>query len=772
MIKAGSKHGRAVLGPARLPLVGAACCKLLLIAILVAVHSRGLRANGFSEHSGVAPLPLRTHRRTLASQPSQDPEIAKRAQAQLLPPQVAGDGGGSVLLQGLIPSGMALGQPGPQPSVAACCAACRANPECTAFWYCDREQGGCTDGAQNLTAPHQGCQLLHQNETAPGTGRPVLLVPAPAFVGGAPLRHAAPAVEGYDAFPGLGFWYRYDFSCEDSVSQPGSCGLDGAPQQNAPRCSGDADCQVMMWFPDGRDYPGAGRPVVLLKGGPGTGPLDLADANINLNAVLYRKRAAAGAAVGSGGGLSTGAIAGIAVGATCAALALAVTAGLCVRRRRQQQHAQRKHDAAAQAAASCDASASSCGMLETEDKASWAGQSAAFTLVSGRSPSPAMSLGLGSSSGAVTASTIGSLPLGPSSAGSVRQLVVGGKACPPAPPPSAANSMALNCKLGHGTVPGEQVPAPTAAPHQPPRASKRGVAAQPAASPRASAVAAEAAAGHSLLSQLPTYGWQRCLVDYAAIEFVLDEEGLPVELGAGASATVYQVLLNGVEPHAAKVFRLGSNPQAQLEFLEEASLLRLLRHRAVVGFAGVCVARGHGIILMELMEGGDLRSRNAEVDEWGLRRFGWYQRGKTVALDIATAIHFLHSSNYTHFDLKSRNVLLSRDLTAKLADVGFTRALRATHHSVEGPIGTLDYMAPELIRHEKKCTSAVDIFSFGALLHELCTGKYPSRGCLRDLHVPLEAPAEVAQLVAACLQEDPALRPTARQLVQTLMALQ
>ena len=231
---------------------------------------------------------------------------------------------------------------------------------------------------------------------------------------------------------------------------------------------------------------------------------------------------------------------GIAVGAACAALALAVTAGLCVRRHRQQQHAQRKHDAAAQGAASCDASASSCGMLETEDKASWAGQSAAFTLVSGRSPSPALSLGLGSSSGAVTASTLGSLPLGPSSTGSVRQLVVGGKACPPAPPPSATNSMALNCKHGNGTAPGEQVPAPPAAPHQPRRASRRGVAAQPAASPRAAAPAVEAAAaaGHSLLSQLPTYGWQRCLVDYAAIEFVLDEEGLPVELGAGVSATV------------------------------------------------------------------------------------------------------------------------------------------------------------------------------------------------------------------------------------------
>lgn len=76
---------------------------------------------------------------------------------------------------------------------------------------------------------------------------------------------------------------------------------------------------------------------------------------------------------------------------------------------------------------------------------------------------------------------------------------------------------------------------------------------------------------------------------------------------------MYQVLLNGVEPHAAKVFRLGSNPQAQLEFLEEASLLRLLRHRAVVGFAGVCVARGHGIILMVSCQGeGAVRSRGGE----------------------------------------------------------------------------------------------------------------------------------------------------------------
>lgn len=88
----------------------------------------------------------------------------------------------------------------------------------------------------------------------------------------------------------------------------------------------------------------------------------------------------------------------------------------------------------------------------------------------------------------------------------------------------------------------------------------------------------------------------------------------PVLLSFYHLPQVYQVLLNGVEPHAAKVFRLGSDPRAQLDFLEEASLLRLLRHRSIVGFAGVCVARGHGIILM-------VRWRELELGcggSWGL----------------------------------------------------------------------------------------------------------------------------------------------------------
>lgn len=389
----------------------------------------------------------------------------------------------------------------------------------------------------------------------------------------------------------------------------------------------------------------AGRPVVLLKGGPGVSPLHLADSNINLNAVLYRKKAAA---AGGSGKMSAGAIAGegegrrgnswcmrlclsvaalcgygyrepgmpaalachttalttttacfsptgIAVGAACAAVSLALAAWAWVRRRRRlQRPAQQKRQAGADSPASCGASASSCGMADADDKLAWAGQPAPGSLGvttgsasatapgsswdvtagggaapgSGSAASGGVAPGSGSAASgggfsrlvigpggeqhraaatywaeASTASGLGSLPPGQgrswSESGQQRGVV--GMACTPSPPPSAANSLRVP-GFAPTTAAGVCAQAPVAAPpgRQPPGAAQHGRAAgQAAGSPRAAHNAAAAAAeGQALLSQLPTYGWQRCLVDYAAIEFVLDADGCPVELGAGASATV------------------------------------------------------------------------------------------------------------------------------------------------------------------------------------------------------------------------------------------
>lgn len=98
-------------------------------------------------------------------EPTADPVIATHSQARLLPPQSPEEGGGSVLLPGLVPTGAPLGQPSDdnlQPSAAACCAACRANPECTAFSYCNREVNDTVrelEGVLGMCWQHAPCNL-------------------------------------------------------------------------------------------------------------------------------------------------------------------------------------------------------------------------------------------------------------------------------------------------------------------------------------------------------------------------------------------------------------------------------------------------------------------------------------------------------------------------------------------------------------------------------------------------------------------------------------
>ncbi|EFN57123.1 hypothetical protein CHLNCDRAFT_21563, partial [Chlorella variabilis] len=218
------------------------------------------------------------------------------------------------------------------------------------------------------------------------------------------------------------------------------------------------------------------------------------------------------------------------------------------------------------------------------------------------------------------------------------------------------------------------------------------------------------------------------------------------------------------------------DPQAALYFLEEASTLRLLRHKHVVGFAGVCVEVSSGIILMEHARLAEPKPNSAAHPLAPLPLLPWC-RGWRVALDVALALNYLHASSYTHFDVKASNVLLSRDVTAKLADVGFARGLKGVWsesraaHSVPRLALMPAQMAPELLTG-RKCNSSVDIYSLGVLLWELCTGEYPSRGSMREPRVPQECPQQVADLIQECLQEEAAARPTVRQVVERLTQLQ
>ncbi|KAL0051702.1 hypothetical protein WJX82_000648 [Trebouxia sp. C0006] len=291
------------------------------------------------------------------------------------------------------------------------------------------------------------------------------------------------------------------------------------------------------------------------------------------------------------------------------------------------------------------------------------------------------------------------------------------------------------------------------------------------------------------MANVPWSDWQ---IDQQDIMLCQRPDGRLWELGAGASAKVYRALKSGVQVVAAKVFQdrdpnssgslLSSSKAstARLDiFKQEIAILKSCHDRNIVQFIGACLQPDCTIMVMEYLEGGDLYHAIAN-DSTG--RFSWYRRdpatgakspglGRRIALDTARGLHFLHSRKIVHFDLKSANILLSRDFTAKIADVGLAKIMQQQFLSTLYCIGTFAWAAPEVLLGKSGCTEKVDMYSYGVVLWELCTGESPTGRQLRPVKVPEECPQEVADVIASCLDENPTNRPTARQIVDKLGAL-
>jgi tetratricopeptide (TPR) repeat protein len=199
------------------------------------------------------------------------------------------------------------------------------------------------------------------------------------------------------------------------------------------------------------------------------------------------------------------------------------------------------------------------------------------------------------------------------------------------------------------------------------------------------------------------------------------------ELGRGGMGVVYearQIRLKRLV--ALKMILAGAHagPHVLERFRSEAEAVARLRHPNIVQIHEVNEHDGLPFLSLELVEGGSLETMLAA----GLPTPT--EAARLVEI-LARAVHYAHKQGILHRDLKPANVLLTTDGTLKITDFGLAKHLGA----VAGPtrsgalVGTPEYMAPELLRHESSANAPpVDVYALGAILYQILTGRPPFRG--------------------------------------------
>ncbi|CAK0785098.1 hypothetical protein CVIRNUC_008304 [Coccomyxa viridis] len=266
---------------------------------------------------------------------------------------------------------------------------------------------------------------------------------------------------------------------------------------------------------------------------------------------------------------------------------------------------------------------------------------------------------------------------------------------------------------------------------------------------------------------LPTLPWRDWELNLDDLRVFLNDDGSEMELGRGG----FGVVLRGtyrMAPVAIKRLKDQSLEQQEV-FMREMALLRGCRgSRYIVPFVGASLQPGCTVLAMDLMENGSLWMGLTRKGKDGKPLFQWNQRGKRVAYEVLMGLHYLHGFKVVMLDLKSPNVLLAADGTAKLADVGLARLMTVTSFSHKVPTGTWAWAAPEALLGHKVSVKA-DIYSFGVLLWEIITLERPlQRGNLREPIVGEEAPQEIVDLMERCMQLDPEDRPDAAQCIEII----
>lgn len=284
-----------------------------------------------------------------------------------------------------------------------------------------------------------------------------------------------------------------------------------------------------------------------------------------------------------------------------------------------------------------------------------------------------------------------------------------------------------------------------------------------------------------------------------------DNFGANSLIGEGSYGRVYLANLRNGRCAAIKKLDVSNQQEPDNEFLAQVSRVSRLKHDNVVELIGYCLDGNLRVLAYEFATMGSLHDilhgRKGVQGAQPGPVLDWMQRVK-IAVGAARGLEYLHERvqpSIIHRDIRSSNVLLFDDYTAKIADFNLSNQapdMAARLHSTR-VLGTFGYHAPEYAM-TGQLTQKSDVYSFGVVLLELLTGRKPvdhtlPRGqqslvtwatprlsedkvkqCVDPkfkTDYPPKAVAKMAAVAALCVQYEADFRPNMSIVVKALQAL-
>ncbi|KAF5730756.1 LRR receptor-like serine/threonine-protein kinase [Tripterygium wilfordii] len=195
------------------------------------------------------------------------------------------------------------------------------------------------------------------------------------------------------------------------------------------------------------------------------------------------------------------------------------------------------------------------------------------------------------------------------------------------------------------------------------------------------------------------------------------------KIGEGGFGPVYKGKLSDGAVIAVKQLSSKSK-QGNREFVNEIGMISALQHPNLVRLYGCCIEGNQLLLVYEYLENNSLARALFGPEDQRLN-LNWETR-KKICMDIARGLAYLHEESrlkIVHRDIKATNVLLDKDLTAKISDFGLAKLDEEENTHISTRIaGTIGYMAPEYAMRGY-LTDKADVYSFGVVLLEIVSGK-------------------------------------------------